>query len=172
MRMVWDETVVFEPSSERLPVFYKGRKFGLVRASGTRNSLDKFLEILNNGHVLSDRKFFDPLTRQLLRPGRLAGFTHRRGHFRIWITRRVLFWRLRRDIGRGGRIFWRLDRHLHRNLAIVADLWPRTCDRSGSHLHVADNGAGRIPELRIVGRNLQNANVRIVSAVPPCLRRR
>ena len=51
MRMVWDETVVFEPSSERLPVFYKGRKFGLVRASGTRNSLDKSLEVLNNGHV-------------------------------------------------------------------------------------------------------------------------
>ena len=60
------------------------------------------------------------------------------------------------------RIFLRFDRHLHRHLAIVADIGPRAGDRGCGHLHIADDGARRIPELGIVGRDLQHADIRIL----------
>ncbi len=59
----------------------------------------------------------------------------------------------------------------HRDLAVLADVRPCAGRGGCSHFHITDDGAGRIPEFRIVGGDLQHANVRILGAVPPGFRR-
>src|SRR3954451_13281073 len=61
---------------------------------------------------------------------------------------------------------------LHRDLAVVAEIGPRVRHRRGCHLHIGDYGAGRVPELGIVGRDLEHADVGIFRRVPPRLGRR
>ena len=64
------------------------------------------------------RKFFRCLARQLIRPRRFARLAHRRRRLWLWIPRRIFSRGLGRLARRGGRNFGRLDRHLHRDLAI------------------------------------------------------
>jgi hypothetical protein len=108
---------------------------------------------------------------QFLWPRRGAGVVHRRRHLGPGASRRAFLRRLRRSSRLDRRILLRVNRHLHlhRHFAIVANVGARAGDRGRSHLHVADDRARRIPEFRIIGRDFQHANVRILGAIPPRL---
>ena len=119
----------------------------------------------------SYRQFVRLLTRQLFGLRCFTGIPHRRWHFRLRTSGRAFLRRLRRLSGLDRRILLRIDRHLHlhHHFAIVADVRARAGHGSRSHLHVADDRAGRVPEFRIIGRDLQHADVRIIGAIPPRL---
>jgi hypothetical protein len=50
---------------------------------------------------------------------------------------------------------------LQRHLAVVTDIGSCAGRRGCRHLHIADNSARRIPELGIVRRDFQHANIRV-----------
>jgi hypothetical protein len=100
---------------------------------------------------------------------------------RVWNIQVVC----RRNPLRKGRLSWRplsfnqlaarsaLHRgHLHCNLAIVADVGARAGHRRCRHLHVRNHRVWRVPIPGVVKRDPQDTDIRIISAIPPGLRRR
>lgn len=100
------------------------------------------------------RHFIRRVTRQFLRRCRLAGFLNRRRDFRLGHSARTFQRRFRWLSGLDRRIFLRIDAHLHRHLAVVAELRPSAGHRRGRHLDVTDDRASAIPELGILGHDL------------------
>jgi hypothetical protein len=110
----------------------------------------------------SDRQFIRYLAGQFFRSRRLAGLLDRRRHLRAGIAGRLFlrrFCRLTR-LNRG--IFLGFDRHLQCHLAVVAEIGACAGNGGSRHLHVTGQGAGRIPELGILRRDLQDADVGIL----------
>ena len=70
----------------------------------------------------ASRNLLRHLAGKFVRPRRLAGFTHWRRRFRIWVAWRDSRRRLGRRARRCRRDFGRFDRHLHRHLAIFAEI--------------------------------------------------
>ena len=69
--------------------------------------------------------------------------------------------------GVAGGIFRRFDRH-HIETLRFSPMSGRVPSRGGcGHLHIADDGAGQVPNSAIVGGDLQDANVGSLGAVPP-----
>jgi hypothetical protein len=107
----------------------------------------------------SDRQFIRYLAWQFFGSWRLAGLLDRRRHLRAWIAGRLFPRRLRRLTRLNRGIFLWFDRHLQRHLAVIAEIGACAGNGRSRHLHVTGQRARRIPELGILRRDLQDADV-------------
>jgi hypothetical protein len=89
----------------------------------------------------SHGQFLRNLARQFLRPRRFSRFTHRHWHLRAWVARRIFLRWFCRSARCRRRDFRRFDRHLQRDLAVIAKIRRFAGDRGRCHLYVADGGA-------------------------------
>ena len=112
------------------------------------------------------------LSRQFLRLRRRAGLVHRRRNLRVADCPADPHAAVRSGCPASAAESRAARSASHRDLAVVADLRPRTGHGSGRHLHIGDDRARRIPEFGVIGRDLQHADVGIIGAVPPGLGRR
>ena len=140
-KVAW-EALKARTTPEQIAAAYRAMKSATtVDSRGSRDHSYSLLPIRRGiGRERSarpaSRNLLRHLARQFVRPRRLAGFTHRRRRFRVWVAWRDSRRRLGRRAWRCRRDFGRFDRHLHHHLAILADVRIRRCPTIGVDLAV------------------------------------